>query len=131
MICISTISVLFFGIFQLLPRLIISIFGAGTAEYYDFATKYLRIFMFMTFANGLQPLTGGFFTATGRAKIGMFVTLTRQLIFLIPLLLILPLYFGIEGVLYAGPVADFAAAAIAVLLIIREMKRLGTLIAAY
>ncbi|MCL1805506.1 MAG: MATE family efflux transporter [Clostridiales bacterium] len=130
MICITTISVLFFTLFQTLPRPIISIFGQGTAEYYEFATKYLRIFMFMTFANGLQPLTGGFFTATGRAKIGMFVTLTRQLIFLIPLLLILPLFYGIEGVLYAGPIADFAAAAIAIVLISREMQRLGRIIAA-
>jgi len=129
MVCIMTISVVFFTLFQLLPHQIISIFGQGSADYFEFSTRYLRIFMFMTFANGLQPLTGGYFTATGRAKIGMFVTLTRQLLFLIPLLLLLPIFLGIDGVLYAGPVSDLAAAVIATFLVVREMKRLGALIA--
>ena len=127
MICITSISIGFFALFQLLPHQIISIFGEGTEMYYEFSTRYLQIFMLMTFANGMQPLTGGFYTATGRAKIGMFVTMTRQLIFLIPLLLILPIFYNIDGVIYAGPISDFVAALIAVILVYREMKRLGAL----
>ena len=128
LICVTAMSVLFFGLFQLFPRTIIGIFGEGTQEYYEFATLYIRVFMFMTFANGLQPLVSGYFTATGRAKVGMFVSLTRQVIFLIPLLLILPVFYGIDGAVYAGPIADTIAACLAAFFIAREFKRLDTMI---
>ena len=128
LVCNIIIAVVFFTLFQSLPRQIISIFGQGSPEYYEFATRYLRIFMFMTFTNGLQPLASGYFTSTGRAKMGIFVTLTRQIIFLIPLLLIFPVFFGIDGVVYAGPIADFAAATLASIFFIREYKRLNRLI---
>lgn len=50
-------------------------------------------------------------------KRGVFLSLTRQIIFLLPLLLILPLFIGIDGVMYAAPIADFIAAVLAVLFI--------------
>jgi putative MATE family efflux protein len=127
-VCLMSIAVLFFCVFQLFPHQIIGIFGSGSQEYFDFATRYLRIFMFMTFINGLQPLASNYFTATGRAKIGMVVALTRQIVFLAPLFLIFPIFFGIDGVVYAGPVADGAAATLAAYLMLKEMKRLNQLI---
>ena len=81
--------------------------------------------MMMTFLNGFQPLTSNFFSSIGKAKMGIFISLTRQVIFLIPLLLLLPISFGIDGILYAGPVADFVAAALCVWLLVREYRRLG------
>ena len=58
--------------------------------------------MFMTFVNGIQPMSSGFFTSIGKAKLGIVVSLTRQVIFLLPLILIFPIFMGIDGVMYAG-----------------------------
>ena len=78
----------------------------------------------MTFANGLQPISSGFFTSIGKAKLGIFTSLTRQVMFLIPLILIFPLFFGINGVMYAGPIADLAAAVVAISFAVRELKKM-------
>ena len=60
----------------------------------------------------------------GKAKRGALIALTRQVIFLIPLILIFPLFLGIDGVMYAGPIADSAAVVVALALVTREMKRM-------
>lgn len=123
----SGIAILFFLSIQLFSRQIVSIFGTGSPLYYTFAEKYFRTFMFFSFLNGIQPLTSQFFTAIGKALRGMFISMTRQIIFLLPLMLLLPLWLGIEGVLYAGPTADFAAAALAVLFVYTEMRNMKKL----
>lgn len=120
-----TVGILFFLCFQLFPRQIVSIFGTGTEEYFHFAERYFKIFMLMTFINGVQPMCSGFFTSIGKAKLGVVVSLTRQVIFLLPLILIFPLFMGIDGVMYAGPIADAAAAAVAIGFSIKELKKMG------
>ena len=122
-ICI-VLGVVFFGCFQLFPRQIVSIFGSGSEAYFHFAEQYFRIFMFVTFMNGIQPMSSGFFTSIGKSKLGIVVSLTRQIIFLLPLILIFPLFMGIDGVMYAGPIADGAAALVAIIFAEREMKAL-------
>lgn len=122
-ICI-VLGVVFFGCFQLFPRQIVSIFGSGSEAYFHFAKRYFRIFMFVTFMNGIQPMSSGFFTSIGKSKLGIVVSLTRQIIFLLPLILIFPLFMGIDGVMYAGPIADGAAALVAIIFAEREMKAL-------
>ena len=122
-ICI-VLGVVFFGCFQLFPRQIVSIFGSGSEVYFHFAERYFRIFMFVTFLNGIQPMSSGFFTSIGKSKLGIVVSLTRQIIFLLPLILIFPLFMGIDGVMYAGPIADGAAALVAIIFAEREMKAL-------
>ena len=118
-----TIGIIFFLCFQLFPRQLVSIFGTGSEEYFRFAERYFRIFKFMTFINGIQPMSSGFFTSIGKAKLGIVVSLTRQIIFLLPLILIFPLFMGIDGVMYAGPIADGAAAIVAIGYSVRELKR--------
>ena len=118
-----TIGIIFFLCFQLFPRQLVSIFGTGSEEYFRFAERYFRIFMFMTFINGIQPMSSGFFTSIGKAKLGIVVSLTSQIIFLLPLILIFPLFMGIDGVMYAGPIADGAAAIVAIGYSVRELKR--------
>ena len=108
--------------FQIFPRQIISIFGNGDELYYQFAISFFRIFMFFTFVNGIQPLTANFFTSLGKARKGIFLSMTRQLIFLIPLVLILPVIMGIEGVMYAGPIADVIAGILAIVFVYREFR---------
>ena len=104
------VGIVFFCCFQIFPRQIVGIFGTGSEEYFHFAERYFRIFMLMTFINGIQPMSSGFFTSIGKAKLGIVVSLTRQVIFLLPLILIFPVFLGIDGVMYAGPIADGAAA---------------------
>lgn len=122
-ICI-VLGVVLFGCFQLFPRQIVSIFGSGSEAYFHFAKRYFRIFMFVTFLNGIQPMSSAFFTSIGKSKLGIVVSLTRQIIFLLPLILIFPLFMGIDGVMYAGPIADGAAALVAIIFAEREMKAL-------
>lgn len=111
------LSVVAFLLFQTFPRQIISIFGEGTEAYYQFAVNYFHIFLFFTFVNFMQPITSNFFTAIGKPKRGSFLALTRQIIFLLPLLLIFPLLFGIDGIMYAGPVADCMAAVVSAVMV--------------
>ena len=115
-------GIVFFACFQIFPRQIIALFGGGNEAYYRFAERYFRIFMFMTFINGIQPMSSGFFTSIGKAKLGMIVSLTRQLLFLLPLILILPVFMGIDGVMYAGPIADLAAAVITIWFVFRQFQ---------
>ena len=61
-------GIVFFACFQIFPRQIIALFGGGNEAYYRFAERYFRIFMFMTFINGIQPMSSGFFTSIGKAK---------------------------------------------------------------
>lgn len=120
------ISLVAFAAFQLLPRQIISIFGSGSEEYFKFAEQYFRIFLFFTFLNELQPITANFFTSIGKATRGVFLSLTRQIIFLLPLILILPMFMGIDGVMYSAPIADFIAAVLAAVFIVVEFRHMKT-----
>ena len=117
----TVIATIFFLCFQLFPHQIVSIFGTGSDLYFQFAERYLKIFMFMTFANGIQPMSSGFFTSIGKAKLGIVMSLTRQVLFLLPLIIIFSLILGIDGVMYAGPIADAAAFVLAILFARREL----------
>ena len=121
MISCTAIATVFFLCFQLFPHQIVSIFGTGSDLYFQFAERYLKIFMFMTFANGIQPMSSGFFTSIGKAKLGIVMSLTRQVLFLMPLIVVFSLIMGIDGVMYAGPIADSAAFVLAILFARREL----------
>lgn len=121
MIACTAIATVFFLCFQLFPHQIVSIFGTGSDLYFQFAERYLKIFMFMTFANGIQPMSSGFFTSIGKAKLGIVMSLTRQVLFLLPLIVVFSLIMGIDGVMYAGPIADAAAFVLAILFARREL----------
>ena len=77
----------------------------------------------MVAVNGVQLLSSSFFTAIGKALKGALLALTRQVFFLIPLILVLPLRLGIMGVLLAGPIADFMAFIMSVVLVSRELRK--------
>lgn len=120
----TAVSVCGFLCFQLFPRQIIGLFGSGSDSYFQFAERYFRIYMFATFLNGIQPVTSKFFSSIGKAPKGVILALTRQVLFLLPLILILPVFWGIDGVMFAGPIADTAAAVFSLLFILREFREL-------
>lgn len=113
-----------FFVFQTFPRQVTSIFGTGEELYFQFAEQYLKIHMMMVFLFSVQPISINYFTGTGNVKQGIILSLSRQGFFLIPLLLILPLFFGINGILYAGPIADFCAFVLALSMVKYNFKNL-------
>ena len=124
----QVICTIAFAMFQLFPRQIISLFGNGSELYFSFAERYFRIYLFFTFINNIQPMSSTFFSSIGMPKKGTFLALTRQILFLLPLLLILPLFIGIDGIMYAGPIADLLAALISAVFLMLEMRKMGKLI---
>lgn len=117
------VSTIAFIAFQFFPQSIISLFGDGDELYFEFAVLFMRTYLFMVLVNGVQLLSSSFFTAIGKSLRGALLALTRQTFFLIPLTLLLPLRFGIMGVLLAGPVADFSAFVLSVVLVGIELKK--------
>ncbi len=117
------ISFIGFALFQLFPAEIIGLFGKGSDLYIEFGVKFYRYNVFMIFLLFMQPITSNFFTAIGKPKKGVFLSLTRQFIFLIPLMLILPALFGLDGILFAQPTADLLAFIVCGIMIIKEFKR--------
>ncbi len=78
--------------------------------YFQFSERYFRIRnMFLTLINGIQPVTANFFSSIGKAQLGVFMSLTRQIL-LLPLIVIFPLIFGIDGDYVCCPIADAATA---------------------
>lgn len=117
------ISIIAFLLFQFAPRQLISIFGDGSEEYFQFSIKYFKIFLFFTFLNFLQPITSNFYTAIGKPIGGIFLSLTRQMIFLLPVLFILPMIVGIDGIMYSGPIADLLAGIVAITMVAIEFRK--------
>lgn len=117
------VSAVGFCLLQCFPQYIISLFGSGDALYLEFSVLFMRTYLFMVLVNGVQLLSSSFFTAIGKAMKGALLALTRQVFFLIPLILILPLRLGIMGVLLAGPIADFMAFLLSVVMVSRELRK--------
>ena len=123
----AVVGVVSFLLYQLLPRQILGLFGEGTEEYFYFGVRFFRVFCFFSFANFMQPITSTFFTSLGKPIKGVFLSLTRQVIFLIPLILILPLFWGIDGILFAAPIADFFAMLAAIIMAAAEFRNMAKL----
>ncbi|MCR5698631.1 MAG: MATE family efflux transporter [Treponemataceae bacterium] len=118
------VSLLAFLLFQLIPDKIIMCFGKSNSQgYIELGVRIFRIFLFGSIVNFLQPITTTFFTSIGKPLKGIFLSMTRQVIFFIPLLLIFPLFWGIDGILYAAAVSDGIAAICAIIMITIEFTK--------
>lgn len=124
------VSCIAFAAFQLFPRQIAALFTPGNARYFDFAAKYLRIYMFMVFVYGVQPMTVNYFANIGNVSKGITLSAARQGFFLMPLLVFLPRLFGLDGVLFAGPIADALAFGLSVILMKKNFAELDQMAAA-
>lgn len=129
-VSIATGSILIgWAVCQLAPHLVLSLFGKENQTFTDFAVRCLRIYLSGIFCAGFQIVSTNYFQATGQPLKASLLSMLRQLILLIPLLLILPLFFGLNGLLYAGPCADIGSAVIVALFILPEMRKLNRKIA--
>ena len=121
------VSFIGWALFQFCTSTVLSIFGSGNANYFEFATMFMRIYLMLVCVDGVQMLSSSFFSSIKKAYLGMFLSMTRQVLFLIPLVLILPKFFGLNGILYAAPIADFVAFVVSVICILAEFKKLNEL----
>lgn len=120
-VIISTIA---FILFQTIPNKLILIFGSGDENYIEFACLSFRIYLLLCIFNGIQIPSGIFFQAIGKSTKSAILSLSRQIIILIPAMVILSSMYGIIGVLSAGPVADGIAFILAFVFLAKEYKNL-------
>ncbi|MBO5776566.1 MAG: MATE family efflux transporter [Clostridia bacterium] len=117
-------SLFAFALFMGFPRALISVFGTGSDLYFEFGIKYLRVSLFFTFLNGIQISSTTFFQAVGKATKGAILSLIKQVIFLLPLLVVLPIFMGVEGVMFAAPISDLIAFIAGLAMLVFELKRM-------
>ena len=120
-VVISTIALI---LFQTIPDKLILIFGSGDANYMEFACLAFRTYLLLCIFNGVQIPSGIFFQAIGKSTKSAILSLSRQIVILIPAMIILSKIFGVMGVLIAGPVADGIAFVLAAFFLIKEVRSL-------
>jgi putative MATE family efflux protein len=109
---------------RLFPKQMISMFNKEP-ELIQFGSYALISWFLCLPVVGVQIICSNYFQAIGRSKAAMFLTLTRQVIFLIPAIIVFPKLWGINGLLHAAPVADFCSASITGIWFYRGIKELG------
>ena len=119
------IMIISFILFQTIPDKLILIFGNGDSNYIEFACLTFRIYLLLCIFNGVQLPAGIFFQAIGKSSRSALLSLSRQILFLIPAMFILSNIFGLMGILYAGAVADGIAFILSLVLLIVEVKNLN------
>lgn len=119
----TVISMGAFLIMELFPAAIIRMFSSDP-ELLRIGVPGMRIFMAMMPVVGFQIVTSNFFQATGRARVAAAITLMRQVVVLIPVLIILPGICGINGIWIASPVSDLITALFVLYLVTGAMKEL-------
>lgn len=122
---VAVVSVLAWMAFELLPGQLISLFGSGDSGLYlEFGKYYMRTFLFFSITNGFMISISTYFTSIGKAWKGTILSMLRQLILLIPLMILFARMFGVKGVMLGGPVSDFATFIMAAIFIVIEFKRM-------
>jgi len=121
----TSVAVIGWLVCQLFPGAILSLFGTEDPQFNLFAERCLRIYMLGIFAAGFQVVSTSYFQSTGQPLKASILSMLRQLLLLIPLILILPLHFGLSGILYAGPAADIISALVVSQFIIYELRKLN------
>ncbi|MDR1747363.1 MAG: MATE family efflux transporter [Tannerella sp.] len=104
------------------PEIIVKAFTSDP-EQLAITSNGLKINMMLSFVIGSQITISHFFQSIGKAWKSIFLSLTRQIIFLVPAILILPPFFGLDGVWYAEPLSDLLAAATAWLFLWYHINR--------
>ena len=120
-VIISTVA---FILFQTIPDKLISIFGSGDELYMEFACITFRTYLLLCIFNGIQIPSGIFFQAIGKSSRSAILSLSRQIILLIPAMIILSNSYGLMGVLYGGPVADGIAFVLSLIFLVIEVRKL-------
>ncbi|WP_308576047.1 MATE family efflux transporter [uncultured Fusobacterium sp.] len=117
----SIICIFDFIVIQFLSKYFIFIFTREKALL-DIASFGLRINTIMFPIIGFQIISSVYFQAVGKPKLSLFISLSRQIIILIPCIIVMSRLFGLTGIWFAAPTSDFISTVITFILIKREMK---------
>ncbi len=122
---IVTMGVLVELLFQFFPEQLVLMFGHGDELYVDFSTKFLRIYLSTICITGIQAQASNYFSSIGQPGKGVFLSVSRQVLFAVPLVLIFPMWWGIDGILYTQPVADVLAMVISIIMLVISFRKLN------
>lgn len=127
--CTLAVGVMSTVLFEFFPDKVVGLFGAPTNipnpdDYWIFAEKLFRIFLSLITFTCVVKMSSIFFQAVGKPVYAIVTSIIRDIIFFVPLVIILPKFFGIDGILYAAPISDIVAMAVTVVLTVVYMKKL-------
>jgi putative MATE family efflux protein len=121
----TAIATFGFILTRIYPTQLIALFSSHDTELIAFGSRALLIFLVVLPIVGLQMVGSGYFQAIGKPLHSMMLSLSRQVLVFIPALIILPRFYGLDGVLYAGPAADIISTIITVTWLIIEVRNLN------
>ena len=121
--CVGAVALI---IVELFPNVLIQIFGAANESVYytDFAVKAFRLYLCMLILACVNKATFIFLQAMGKAMESTMLSMVREIVFGVGFALLLPLFFGLDGVLYSMPVSDVMTAVISTIIIAKTYKQL-------
>ncbi|MCH5161857.1 MAG: polysaccharide biosynthesis C-terminal domain-containing protein, partial [Clostridiales bacterium] len=119
LLCTVTVGVISTLLFELAPDAVAGIFGRPTNipnpdDYWDFSRKTFRIFLMLVTFTCVIKMSSIFFQASGKPVFAVLTSLVRDIVCFVPLICIMPVYLGIEGILWSAPIADTVGMALAV-----------------
>lgn len=123
MLTATAITVLGFMIITLFPAQLVTLFNKEDLDLVALGAKALRIFLMALPIIGAQIVGANYFQAVGKPKHAALLSLSRQVLILIPSILILPRFWGLNGIFYAGPVSDLLSTFLTGFFVIRELKK--------
>ena len=121
--CVGAVALI---IVEFIPNVLIQVFGAANESIYytDFAVKAFRIYLCMIIFACVNKATFIFLQAMGKAVESTMLSMVREIVFGVGFALLLPLFFGLDGVLYSMPVSDILTAVISAIIIAKTYKQL-------
>lgn len=131
----TIIAVFMWAVVHIFPTQIVNLFGLTDPELHDFTIFALKVQLFMLPLIGFQIVGSNYFQATGQPAKSIFLSLTRQILFLIPLMYVLPMllpalipgFGGLDGLVFAAPVSDVLATFTTLAFLIVERRRMRKL----
>lgn len=128
LICMKVATLIGIGAFvlvELFPASIVKLFNSNNAELLLIGTKGIRIFMAALPVVGFQVIVGSYYQSIGKAGIAALLSMLRQVIVLVPILIILPSFYGLTGVWLSMPIADTVSALVVSVFIYYEIRNLN------
>lgn len=123
----TVVACIGFAATRLFPETLIGMFGKEE-EFREFGVMAIGIWMMLLPVLGTQIIGSLYFQAVGKPRISLVLTLTRQILILVPMIFLMSSVYGLKGILYAAPIADGASFLITLAFLTVEIKRLNGLL---
>lgn len=129
LLCTLTVGIISTLLFELAPNAVVGMFGKPTNipnpdDYWDFAQKTFRIFLALVTFTCTIKMSSIFFQAVGKPIFAVLTSLIRDIVCFVPLICIMPISIGIDGILLSAPISDLIAMAVTVILTVIYFAKL-------